>query len=134
MFCWAPGSIVLAQFFVVGSNDVIATIMLCCVKLNVCYIILSLFSLIYIQIIYDFRIWCVHINGSTPMLDTSHKNVFQCTVIAHVLPTTFSHMIYSNVISHLQQYRNIEILSMIIQSKMNYHPLACDADLCKYIK
>lgn len=37
----------LAQFFVVGSNDVIAMIMLCCVKLNVYYIILSLFSLIY---------------------------------------------------------------------------------------
>ena len=37
----------LAQFFVVGSNDVIAMIMLCCVKLNVYYIIFSLFSLIY---------------------------------------------------------------------------------------
>jgi hypothetical protein len=37
----------LAQFFVVGSNDVIAMIMPRCVKLNVYYISLSLFSLIY---------------------------------------------------------------------------------------
>lgn len=37
----------LAQFFVVGSDDVIATIMLRCVKFNVYYVILSLFTLIY---------------------------------------------------------------------------------------